>query len=63
VPPDAGILVAPDDVAALAGALRRLISSNAERERLAAAARAAASALPTWQDSAKLFAAAIEAAA
>ena len=63
VPPDAGMLVAPDDVAALAGALRRLISSNAERERMARRRRAAAAAaLPTWQESAKLFAAAIEAA-
>ena len=63
VPPDAGILVAPDDVTALAGALRLLISSNAERERMAAAAWTAAAALPTWQESARLFAAAIEAAA
>jgi glycosyltransferase involved in cell wall biosynthesis len=63
VPADAGILVAPDDVTAFARALRRLISSNTERERMAAAARTAAAALPTWQDSAKLFAAAIETAA
>ena len=63
VPRDAGILVAPDDVTALAGALRRVISSKAERERMASAAWAAAAALPTWQESARLFAAAIEAAA
>jgi glycosyltransferase involved in cell wall biosynthesis len=63
VPADAGVLVAPDDVTALAVALRRLISNRAERERMAVAARVAAAALPTWQDSAKLFAAAIEAAA
>jgi hypothetical protein len=48
-------------VAALAQALRRLISDRAERQRLAMNARAAASQLPTWQDSARLFADAIEA--
>ena len=63
VPRDAGILVAPDDVTALAGALRLVISSKAERERMASAAWTAAAALPTWQESARLFAAAIEAAA
>jgi len=62
VPADAGMLVPPDDAAALADALRRLIGERATRERLAAAARTAATALPTWQDSAKLFARAIEAA-
>jgi glycosyltransferase involved in cell wall biosynthesis len=48
-------LVAPDDVAALAVALRQLIAEPAERERLAAGARAAATSFPTWQDSAALF--------
>jgi glycosyltransferase involved in cell wall biosynthesis len=61
VPPEAGILVAPDDVAGLAEALHRLITQVGEREHMAAAARVAAAALPTWQDSAKSFAAAIEA--
>jgi glycosyltransferase involved in cell wall biosynthesis len=56
----AGILVAPDDVAALALALRRLIESPEERQRLAAAARATAERLPTWQNSAKLFSRALE---
>ena len=42
VPAAAGVLVPPDDVAALAAALRRLIAQPAERERLAAGARAAA---------------------
>jgi glycosyltransferase involved in cell wall biosynthesis len=56
----AGALVAPDDAAALAIALRRLIENSDERHRLAAAARAAARKLPSWQDSAKIFARALE---
>jgi glycosyltransferase involved in cell wall biosynthesis len=63
VPAAAGLLVPPDDVAALASALRRLIERPDERRRLAAAARAAAARLPTWPDSARLFARAIETAA
>jgi glycosyltransferase involved in cell wall biosynthesis len=60
VPAKAGLLVPPDDAAALAQALRRLIGDPAERRRLATNAGAAASRLPTWQDSARLFAGAIE---
>jgi glycosyltransferase involved in cell wall biosynthesis len=60
VPAGTGLLVPPDDAAALAQALRRLISDRAERQRLAMKARAAAAQLPTWQDSARLFAGAIE---
>jgi glycosyltransferase involved in cell wall biosynthesis len=60
VPAGTGLLVPPDDMAALAQALRRLISDRAERQRLAMNARAAAGQLPTWQDSARLFAGAIE---
>ncbi len=55
VPPGTGILVPPDDVAALAMVLRRLITGTEERERLASAARTAAGALPTWAQSARLF--------
>jgi glycosyltransferase involved in cell wall biosynthesis len=62
VAPGAGILVAPDDAAALAVALRRAIENPAERRRMAAAARAASQALPSWQDSAKVFARALVAA-
>ena len=53
----AGILVAPNDVTALARTLRMLIENRKEREWLAAGARKAAATLPTWQDSARLFAA------
>ena len=63
VPPSAGILVEPNDVKALARTLRMLIENRKEREWLAAGARKAAETLPTWQDSAGLFAAAIEAVA
>jgi glycosyltransferase involved in cell wall biosynthesis len=61
VPAGTGLLVPPEDVVALAQALRLLITDPAERQRLAKNARAAAAQLPTWQDSARLFAGAIEA--
>ncbi|MGD0719694.1 MAG: glycosyltransferase family 4 protein [Roseiarcus sp.] len=61
-PAGAGVLVAPDDVEAFAAAVRRLIEHPAERHRLAAGARAAAAALPSWDDAAAAFARAIEAA-
>jgi glycosyltransferase involved in cell wall biosynthesis len=54
VPAGAGILVQPDDVDALASALRRLIENPHERERLAAGARAAT--FPSWKEQAALFA-------
>ena len=60
VPADAGVLVPPGDAPALAAALRLLLESPAERDRLAAGARAAAAGLPTWRGSAELFARAIE---
>jgi len=63
VPPNAGILVEPDDVPAFAVALRRLVTDADERKRLAAAARAAAAKLPTWQDCAKILARTLEALA
>jgi glycosyltransferase involved in cell wall biosynthesis len=62
VPEGTGLLVAPDDAGAMAAALRRLIGNREERRRLAAAARAAAARLPTWTDSATLFAGAVRAA-
>lgn len=63
VPADAGLLVPPDDVPALARALRRVIGDAAGREILAAGARAAATAFPSWRQSAALFAAVLEKAA
>jgi glycosyltransferase involved in cell wall biosynthesis len=58
VPASAGVLVAPDDVAALTAALRRLIDDPRERERLAAGARAVE--FPSWQQQAARFAGVIE---
>ncbi len=58
VPADAGVLVAPDDVEALAATLQRLIASPDERERLAAGARAAK--FPSWSEQAARFARALE---
>jgi glycosyltransferase involved in cell wall biosynthesis len=63
VPTGTGLLVRPDDAAALALALRRLIADRQERERLAAAARAKAGELPTWAQSARLFSRVLEDAA
>jgi glycosyltransferase involved in cell wall biosynthesis len=61
VPPAAGILVPPDDVAALAEALRRMIADPAMRHGFAAGARAAAEALPRWEETARGVVAALEA--
>jgi glycosyltransferase involved in cell wall biosynthesis len=58
VPADAGVLVPPDDVESLATTLQRLIESPAERERLAAGARAAV--FPSWRGQAMLFASILE---
>jgi glycosyltransferase involved in cell wall biosynthesis len=53
VPPGAGILVPPDDAAALGTALRSMISYMWLRERCASVARAAP--MPTWEAAAQAF--------
>jgi glycosyltransferase involved in cell wall biosynthesis len=60
VPPGTGVLVPPDDSAALGLALRRLMADRALRRRLAAGARAAGVRLPTWPRAAAACAAALE---
>jgi glycosyltransferase involved in cell wall biosynthesis len=63
VPASAGVLVPPGDSRALAKALAPLLDHDDARARLAANARAAASALPTWGAAAEKFAAALDGAA
>jgi glycosyltransferase involved in cell wall biosynthesis len=56
VPDGAGLLVPPDDSAALAAALRSVIVDADRRRLLSEAAFVAAHTLPTWRQSAEIFA-------
>ena len=60
IPQGAGLLVPPDDSAALAAALRGVMVDTEQRRRLSEAASVAARTLPTWQDSAAIFAATLD---
>lgn len=60
IPKGAARLVPSDDPAALASALRSVIVDAGERRRLSEAALAAARMLPTWQESAAIFAATLD---
>lgn len=60
VPAEAGMLVPPGDVAALASALRDVLSDTALRQRLRAGALRARDRLPTWSDTAAVVADALE---
>ena len=60
VGPDAGLLVPAGDADALARALSALVTDAALRKRLAAGARRARAALPSWDDAAERMARTIE---
>lgn len=60
VPHDAGVLVPPGDAMALRAALAALLDDPAWRGRLAAGARAARAALPTWPQAVARFGVALE---
>ena len=60
IPQGAGLLVPPDDPAALAAALRGIIADTEQQRSLSEAALAAARTLPTWRESAAIFAATLD---
>ncbi|MDQ7955559.1 MAG: glycosyltransferase family 4 protein [Pseudomonadota bacterium] len=55
VPPEAGVLVSPNDAHALREALRRVMDEPSRRAALAAGARRAAGRLPRWADAGRRF--------
>ncbi|NKX44018.1 glycosyltransferase family 4 protein [Roseicyclus persicicus] len=56
VAPGAGLMVPPDDPAAFAGALARVLDEDGTRAAMAAASAAAGAALPGWEDTARVVA-------
>jgi glycosyltransferase involved in cell wall biosynthesis len=60
VPPEAGVLVPPEDIDALAAVLRSLIVDRARRETLRAGALSVRTRFPTWRDAATRFAAVLD---
>ncbi len=60
VPNEAGFVVPVDDAAAVADALARILGDAALGERFSRGGRAAARALPGWDETARLIAAAID---
>jgi glycosyltransferase involved in cell wall biosynthesis len=63
VPPSAGMLVDPGDPAALAGALRQIMTEPALRDLLSAGAASERERLPSWSDAVRAFAAELDRAA
>lgn len=63
VPPDAGLLVPPDDPGAFAAALARVLDDAALRDAMAAAAARAGAALPGWAETARCVGAVLDRAA
>ncbi len=63
VPPSAGMLVDPGDAAALAGALRQIMTEQTLRDLLAAGAATERKRLPGWADAARRFSAELDRAA
>jgi glycosyltransferase involved in cell wall biosynthesis len=59
VPPQTGLLVAPDSPEILAQAIQRLLVDDEKRNAMATAAREHADSLPSWNQSARRFAAAL----
>lgn len=60
VPTGAGLLVAPDNVGELSGALGRIMADTAMRRRMARSALRAGADLPTWQDTARVAGAVLD---